>query len=509
MDITGIKNPINTDLLAKSPQAIVDAWKVGQLVNATAVTGQQNGQATVNINGALLLAQTQFPLKPGQPLQLEVSSLSAQTILKVIASTSGVSGGNPGNAPPIIVSLPPQPQLMSQLQAGQQLNAVLARPVDAHQTRALLDLAGNRVSVQLSQALPGNPGQPLKLEVVNPGAIATLKILPAATVSDSATLSQALRTTLPRQTPLPPLLSNLALIVKDRAENIAGIAPSASPGTTQRVGSLPPLPQPLVELVRSVVDKLPRNDAIRTGDGLKQAVAQSGLFMEAKLAQALLQPTTSAATPPIDFKGGLLSLLLTLLNFSRAQPPITPTSNTHAMPNTPPHAQTGAQSTLNPQMNLQQALTELLRNVEGGLARLQLSQLVSSVPDDDGKRAWVMELPVRTDAHIDVIQLRIEKDKDRRSEKKTALWTVTLALELSGLGPVQARITLVDKTVSTNFWAEHAHTTELIQQHLTILQHRYREVGFNVGTLQAHHGTAPEPVAPDVNLPHILLDEKA
>ena len=56
MDITGIQNPINTDLLAKSPQAIVDAWKVGQLVNARAVSAQKNGQATVNINGALLLA---------------------------------------------------------------------------------------------------------------------------------------------------------------------------------------------------------------------------------------------------------------------------------------------------------------------------------------------------------------------------------------------------------------------------------------------------------------------
>lgn len=509
MDITGIQNPINTDLLAKSPQAIVDAWKVGQLVNARAVSAQKNGQATVNINGALLLAQTQYPLKPGQPLQLEVSGLAALTVLKVIANTSGISGGSPGNTPPIIVSLPPQPQLVNLLQAGQQLNAVFTQPVDSHQTRTLLELAGNRVSVQLSQALPGNVGQPIKLEVVNPGAMAALKILPTATVTESATLSQALRTTLSRQVPLPSLLSNLALIAKDRAENIAGTAPLATTGTTQRTASLPPLPPPLVELVRSVVDKLPRSDTIRTGDGLKQAVAQSGLFMEAKLAQALQQPTTGVATPPIDFKGGLLNLLLTLLNFSRTPPPTTPASSTHTMSHNAPHAQTGAQATLNPQMNLQQVLSVLLRNVEGGLARLQLSQLVSSVPDDDGKRAWVMELPVRTDTHIDVIQLRIEKDKGRRSAKKTALWTVTLALELSGLGPVQARISLIDKTVSTNFWATHAHTTELIHQHLTMLQQRYQEVGLKVGVLQAHHGTAPEPAAPDQNLPHILLDEKA
>lgn len=506
MDITGIQNPINTGLLAKSPQAIVDAWKVGQLVNATAVSGQKNGQATVNINGALLLAQTQFPLKPGQPLQLQVSKLAALTVLKVLTNTSGKSGG----IPPITVSLSPQPQLMNPLQAGQQLSAVLTRPADASQTRTVLELAGNRINVQLSQPLPSNMGQQVKLEVVTPGAISALKILTAPlnkTATNTAIL-QTLRTTLPQQAPLPPLLSNLALIAQDRAVNISPGAiltiTQAAPQTTARQ-TAPPLPQPLVELVRDVVNRLPRSESINTGDGLKQAVAQSGLFMEARLAHTLQQPTTNATTPPIDFKGGLLSLLLTLLNFSKAAPLSKPTGNTAP---TATHAQTGAQATLNPQMNLQQALVELLRTVESGLARLQLSQLVSSAPEEDGKRIWVMELPVRTDEHIDLIQLRIKKEKDQQDSKKTVMWTVTLALELSGLGPVQARITLANKIVSTHFWAEHTHTTALINQHIKILHDRYQEVGLTVGALKAHHGTAPDPVAPDANLPHILLDEK-
>jgi len=75
-------------------------------------------------------------------------------------------------------------------------------------------------------------------------------------------------------------------------------------------------------------------------------------------------------------------------------------------------------------------------------------------------------------------------------------------------GPVQARVTLADNIVSTHFWAEHASTTELINQHLTILENRYQEAGLTVGALKAHHGTAPDPVSPDKNLPHTLLDEK-
>lgn len=508
MNITGIQNAINTELLAKSPQAVVDAWKVGQLVNATAVSGQKNGQATININGALLLAQTQFPVKPGQPLQLEVSSLTAMTVLKVIAENSGKAGG----PPPITVSLPPQTQLLSQLQTGQQLSAVLAQPADSQQTRTLLELAGNRINVQLSQPLPasmGQQGQQIKLEVVNPGAIPALKILAASqpagqtTAVDKAAISHALRTTLPQQAPLPPLLGNLALIAKG---NSANFLPSSTSSLTQTVA--PPLPQPLVELVRTVVDRLPRSESITTGDSLKQAVAQSGLFMEAKLAQVLQQPVPANAAPPIDFKGGLLSLLLTLLNFTKGAAQ-TPPAPTHAPSQNTQPTPTNAQATLNQQMNLQQALGELLRNVESGLARLQLSQLVSSAPEDDGKRSWVMELPLRTGEQIDLLQLRIEKDQSQAKTKQAAMWTVTLALNLNGLGPVQARVTLVDKTVSTHFWAEHAQTTAFINQHLNILQTRYREVGLNVGTLNAHHGKAPDPVSPDANLPHILLDEEA
>ncbi len=496
MNITGIQNPINTDLLAKAPQAIVDAWKVGQLVNATVASSQKNGQATININGALLLAQTRFPLKPGQPLQLEVSSLSVSTVLKIISNT---------DTRPITVSLQPQGGLPGQLQTGQQLNAVLTRTMDVNQTRAMLELAGHRINVQLSQPLPTSTGQQIKLEVVTPGAIASLKIvttplatLPATSMNNTH-IAQALRTILPQQAPLPLLLNNLVLIVKNHTVNLS---PGIIPPTTQRIA---PLPQPLVELVRAVVDRLPDNGSVSSGDGLKQAVAQSGLFMEARLAQILQQPTSGTTTPPIDFKGGLLSLLLTLLNFSKNMPP----SPTNTVPTqTIPHTQTGMQAALNQQMNLQQVLAELLRNVGSGLARLQLSQLVSSAADEEGKRAWIMEIPVRSGEHIDLIQLRIEKEKNQRSPKKLALWTITLALELRGLGPVQARVTLADNIVSTHFWAEHASTTELINQHLTILENRYQEVGLTVGALKAHHGTAPDPVSPDKNLPHTLLDEK-
>ncbi|MDT8384976.1 MAG: flagellar hook-length control protein FliK [Gammaproteobacteria bacterium] len=505
MDISGIQNTLKLDLLARSPQAVVDAWKVGQLVTATAVTTPRHGQATLTIGGALvsaqLPAQTPFGLTPGQPLQLEVSRLAELTVLRLITQTA--NAGRPEAAAPITISLLPQPGLIRQLTPGQQLMARLQIPLEQQPTRAILEWAGNRIAVQLSQALPATVNQPLKLEVLHPGAIAALKILtPATTASDS--IPQALRATLPRQAPLPPLLSNLALIAGDGRYSFLPNAPRPAPA----------LPPAVVELSRAIIERLPQPATLGTADGVRQAVAQSGLFLEARLAQALQQSPQQnlnplAAAIPIDFKGGLLGLLVTLLGLIKSSPatptPATPPIPTHA----PSAAPAAGQATLNPSMGLQQALAELLRSVESGVARLQLNQLVSSAPEEEGKRSWVLELPVRGEGHIDLIRLCIDQQRPPQGKKDTAFWTVTLSLSPKGLGPVQVRVSLVKGTIHTRFWSENPHTSDFIRDHLPLLKQRYREVGLSIGQLQAHQGKAPGPSSADDYLHPALLDEQA
>jgi hypothetical protein len=508
MEIIGPQLPSQIDLLAKSPKSVVDAWKVGQILSATGVSSQKGGLTTINIGGALfqgqfrgqLPAQAQFPIKPGQPLQLEVSSLMAMTVLKIIDKAPRANTA-------VTITLQPQANLVNQLQPGQVLAAILNRT--AAPMHASLELGGNRINVQLSQPLSLTSNQAVKLEVVTPGALAALRIL-NPTTSPSG-INRAMRTTLPQQAPLPSLLANIALVAN---------SPSATtmPGNPRLT-----LPQALVDAARQLVQQMPTTKSISSGDGLKQAVQQSGLFMEARLAQTLQthQPTTSSITPNtlIDFKGGLLSLLVSLLTLTKGMPGSSttttppPLSNAQTapppMPHTPLHAQASANPTLTQQMNLQQVLFELLRSVEGGLARLQLSQLVSSAPEEDGRRSWVLELPVRADEHIDLIQLRIDKQAKGQDKKKKAMWSVTLAFDLKGLGPVQARVSLANDIINTTFWAENEKTTHLIQEHLQTLRNRYRETGLNIGALNAHSGRAPHPTPADANLPQVLLDVQA
>ena len=512
MNISPIQNPLKVDLLVKSPQALVDAWKVGQLINATAVTGGNKGQATISIGGALLQAQTPVPLSPGQSLTLAVSSLAAKTVLNVINIANSTSVGSPL---PITVTLPAQSNLLNQfvsqpLQVGQQLLAQVPNGPALPKTQAVLEFAGKHIRVQLSQALPANIGQQLKLEVVTPGALATLKVLTSPGRSDN--IAMALRATLPQQQPLHSLLSNLTFVATNKPHN-------ATTGTT--LNPQIALPQTVVALTRNIIEQLPTSASLSTGAGLKQAIAQSGLFLESTLAQPLQAPILTNATPlsaqlPIDFKGGLLGLLVSLLALIKAphKATATPMTTQHPLPtNTayaaqPPPTLTQT-ATLAAQLSTHQALAELLRSVEGGLARVQLNQLVSSTPEEDGKRTWVMELPVRGDGQLDNIQLCIQKETKHQTREKTVFWTVSLSIEPKGLGLIQVRIRFSDNVISTHFWSENAQTTQFIQAHLPVLKHRYQEVGLSVGTINAHEGNAPVQTSAEDFLHHTLLDEKA
>lgn len=494
MDIIGSLPPSPTDRLRLATQTPVETWKPGQIIRASVVNSPQDGQATLNIGGNLILAQTRTPLQPAQILQLEVTSPAILAVLRLIDIT--------GKPTALTLSLPSQP---GQWRNGQQLNASLIA-VSGQGRSALLDITGNRIDAQLSQPatqISGfSVGQTLKLQVVNPGTLTALRILTTDTPAkgiEKGTIEQALRNTLPRQTPLAPLLANLALIARHDPAN-----PSL------------PLPRPVLDSVRNLIAHLPSPPELATSNGLKQAIQQSGLFLEAHLAQAVQSGPITSPSPvniALDFKGGLLSLLILLLTATRSSPRSNP------LPiNTPPslptpgaqlQAQSHAQATLSPQMTQQQALLELLRHTEGGLARLQLTQLLSSNVDDENRRSWVMELPVRQDERIDLIQLRIEKEKQANNNQQTTHWSINLTFDLEGLGTIEVRVQLINDIISSTFWARREASTALIRENLHTLHTRLREAGLNIGTLTAHQGKPPQDNSASSLPAQVLLDVQA
>lgn len=491
MEITGPNTPPAAPALQlSSPQSIIDTWKIGQLVNASVTSGKLDTQVIINVAGKPLLAQTQLPLQPGQILQLEVTRLATLAMLKLIdpAKPSAAS----------TITLPSQSQIIPQWQKGQTLNAILSNADGKGEAR--INFSGQQFDVRLLQAVPIN--QPLKLEILNPGTLAALRILNLPQINEP--LGQAIRLSLPQQAPLAPLLNNISAISQN----------------TVRLNQEPlPLPSAIVDIARNIVEKIPTSKTLATADGVQQAINQSGIFLEAKILQLLHQApvNTSPSTPNLggDFKGGLLSLLASLFTLGKtaAQPLSTFLSGTNTQISQElqlliKQAQKHPQQASRLQANLQQLVTELIRSVESGLARIQLNQFSSSNVEDDGKRLWSLDIPVRHNENIDIFQLRIEKDAENSKQKQTSPWTINLAFELQSLGPIQVCVTLKSGIINAVFWVEHKETIELINKHINILTQGMINAGINVGNISTYHGKSPEPITDIPAIPQVLLDVK-
>ncbi len=498
---------------------MVQGWQHGQMLQASVKQASPAGSPLLEINGKLLQAKTQQTLQAGQRLQLEVTRTTTHAVLKLLNAGSSDNASKP-------ISLPPP---ASHWQAGQIVQAtVIQHPARAANNTvgkpSLVRIGGNILPLvlpaQTAHEIP--PGQNLRLEIINPGQLATLRVLSVS--SSDLNPEQAIRDALPRQLPLTAVLANLQAISNTAA---------------QRSDTLPADVQ---QQIQQLLAQLPQHSTIKQAEGLQQAMAHSGLFLEAQLSEALRAQQPFAQTTQAvagDLKGGLLGLLSLLLGL-RTTPAATDAPRQNAafskpgnaadtpppLPNSQPFAQArvpanaAALLSLGTQ-NMPQLLQMLLRQVDGGIARIQLSQLASVNEDDDGKRSWLLDLPLRHGEQIDVLQIRIEEEKRRRNRHNETLWHVTLAFELEGLGAIHVRVNLGDgsasaatdknadgKKVSATFWAEENHTAELFRQHMAQLQQRLREVGLNVGSLTTHHGTPP-PTDNGPALPYVLLDLKA
>lgn len=371
--------------------------------------------------------------------------------------------------------------------AGQILEATVVR--QALDGTVTLRIGNQEIQARTGLALSAD--QPLTLQVAQSGTQAVLRVLqvgntalpPDAAAARTATapatetaLAQAWRQVLPRDGDLKPLLTQLAPHMPDTA---------TGPGASTAA----PLPAPLAQLLRLFAVRLPALDSLLTPAGLRQAVRDSGLFLEAQLAQA-----AQTGTPPAtgnDLKAGLLQLVEQL----RAMLSQTPTA-----PNDP------APALALPADDA--AATALLRQADAALARVEHNQLIAAGGNPDTPAPLIVELPVRTGGNTALLRLRIEPDDGgKHGAASEAAWSVALDFDLEPLGPVQARIALAGDNVSTALWAERPETVALFETHLAELDAALRGAGLAPVALRCHAGSPPQAAAAPPDTP--LLDERA
>jgi len=363
-----------------------------------------------------------------------------------------------------------------------------------------------RIGVQTYTAqvpFPVRSGDRLVLEVLRTGTTPLLRPVDAPRSPDP--VQAALRAALPRQAGQPPVLATLAALAGAR--------------------EIPTLPTPVLQAARQVFATLLDAREVRLPGRLRQAMGDAGTLLESRLARQTRDGPPAGVDR--DLKAGLLRLYRALAagpapgprtpsppgpvpapSPINAAPPRTaagappqPPNSTAARPTPPllppladvrPQPQARAAAPLLSVEALPRLLGALLQDVEGALARVQLQQLASQASEGEQRHVWLLEVPIRRDGVADVWQFRIQRDAEDGSEDADGGgWTLELAFDLDGLGPVRARMQLQAGHISTRFWAEWAATAGLFRGALHELRTMLEAAGVPIGTLVCHNGTPP------------------
>lgn len=145
-------------------------------------------------------------------------------------------------------------------------------------------------------------------------------------------------------------------------------------------------------------------------------------------------------------------------------------------------------------------LGALLRLAAAAVSRLQTHQLSSlgqthTTSDGTQVTVWQIEIPTRDQHHMVPLQLKFQHEEPAQQEADkpaTAVWRIDLNFDLDPLGPLHIQASLQGDSLSSQLWAQHAGTAELIDSELPNLRDRLLGIGLTVKDLSCHQGSPPQ-----------------
>jgi hypothetical protein len=282
-------------------------------------------------------------------------------------------------------------------------------------------------------------------------------------------VQQAMRERLPQQNGYAPLLATLDTLAQ-------------RPQVRQ-------LPSSIRTALALLENAMRTPEEISDGPGLREAVARSGLFLEAQLADPMAM---GEALGEEDWKGALLRLATALqMAGYTAKPSTNGPGNT---PDTaPPLQHRGLQAQPRAAVpeegdpllgddaqDLRPLLERLNTDVHAALARLEVAQLETAATS-----VWMVEIPVQGKDGRDVVQLQLEQGA---TSSDPSTWTLGFALELPSLGPVQGEVQLRGQRLSVRLWAHMGSTVEKLDRRFDMLRDRLAASGLILDQLSCQHG---------------------
>lgn len=494
-----IKLPLDANLQAalNKVSAAFPELKLNQVLEAKIVVNQaQLNLLTVNMAGKALTLQTPLPLPfaAGQSLQLQVVKLLPTPEFKLIApplpaNAKPTAGGEAPLLKLTTAAAPAAGNPLPNLQLGQAVPAQvvsvgkhgvtlqLAIPLPASGQPATDNVAGHSPaqpitldSRQLIEADPAKPvlvpGSRIELQLVKAGSPPLFSVSLAPADLEAELVAAAFKQALPQQ--------NSPLLMLNRLDHAVGeLIADKTVGET------------LKHLALQILRAIPDKSALFQPNDLKTAVARSGLFLEAQLAQAGRQNSTPQPQALADdFKAKLGKFIAQL-----------------ALELKPAAAERSAAAS-------EPLLRELLQQAEGSLAKLTLDQLHSLPKDDAPRQVWVLELPFLQNGKPDLLELVVEHDRDGSGNPAGQNnWVVSVTITPPELATIHCKLSCYDGSVNTRFWSESADTVQKINARLDYLRRQFEEKGLKPGFMDAQQGKPAQEHSP-IASPQSLLSEK-
>jgi len=357
-------------------------------------------------------------------------------------------------------------------------------------------------------------GQSLNLEIVKTGTTPEFKIIPAGNNIPEAKVAEFIKQFLPRHEASPIFLNQL---IKDLPQLMKNES----------------VPQALKDIAAKIVQNLPPKEQLISSQGLKQAIVNSGLFLEAKLPPAMSQTELIKELPQLikneSVPQSLQRIAAEILqNLTQKQPSLNrpnleqPAANSKPVPEAelklnPANAgepKTGALidaglMTVDFKANLlkfiqalkqeithqgeqpsNQADLDLLKNLqhktENTVAKLALDQLMSLPKEDSPKQLWIIDIPFIDRQQAQSVRIEVQRDKENKAQSGNGNWSVNITLTPPGLDTIHCIASYRDNVINTFFKSRNTQTTELIKHNMDYLKNQLEESGLKTGHMGAH-----------------------
>lgn len=319
------------------------------------------------------------------------------------------------------------------------------------------------------------PGGEYTVRVIAGGAQPQLSLMPPTPPEKSApsVLSPALAQALPRQQPLNEVLPRLLQPLSPTLQKLEG-----GPEIQARLNT--------------IVDGLPGLPALSRPAELEKALLTAGPMLETSLAQ--VSERAGQPPPSTDLKWQLLALRQFVddrfPSQSGAQTPAlaTPSAREEMQPRHP--------SNVVPAIDVappDTPLSELIDDVDAGIARITTHQLQHLAAADNGEFFVYAEMPFRTPVGIDTLALEIEGDRPDGSSEESTM-ALNLEVPLDSLGALRARIGLAGNRLAITLWSEESQLRDLIVTRVGELEHNLTRLGFDLTPIAVREVSAPDPL---------------